>query len=113
MRFLLPYNCYRVMGITTGFLLLYIVVIGVFGRVDISGLLPIKLAAGIEAAWPRMPFFSVEKEAVEGGKGEEIYYTVPSRQLTPQEVAGLMANKPKPAGKAPDATAATAKTGAR
>jgi hypothetical protein len=113
MRFLLPYNCYRVMGITGLFLLLYIVVIGVFGRVDISGLLPIKLAAGIQAAWPKMPFFSVEKETVDGGKGEEIYYTVPSRQLTPQEVAGLMANKPKPAGKTPDAAAATAKTGAR
>ena len=113
MRFFLPYNCYRVMGITTGFLLLYIVVIGVFGRVDISGLLPVKLAAGIEAAWPRMPFFSVEKETVAGGKGEEIYYTVPSRQLTPQEVAGLMANKPKPAGKAANPTPATAKAGAQ
>jgi hypothetical protein len=111
MRFSFSYNWYRVMGITGLFLLLYIVVIGVFGRVDISGLLPVKFAASLQEAWPKMPFFSVEKEAVDGGKGEEIYYTVPSRQLTPQEVARLLANKAKAAGKVPDA--ATAKASAQ
>ena len=106
MRFSFSYNWYRVMGITGLFLLLYIVVIGVFGRVDISGLLPVKFAASLQEAWPKMPFFSVEKEAVDGGKGEEIYYTVPSRQLTPQEVTRLLANKPKPAVKVSDAATA-------
>ena len=108
MRFSLSYNWYRAMGITGLFLLLYIVVIGIFGRVDISGLLPVKFAATLQEAWPKMPFFSVEKEAVNGGKGEEIYYTVPTRQLTPQEITRLLANKPRPAGKVPDATTAKA-----
>ena len=79
MRLLLPYNCYRVMGIATLFLLGYIIVIGIFGNVDISGLLPTKLAATIQSAWPQMPFFDVEKEPLDSGKNGEqmIYYTVP------------------------------------
>jgi hypothetical protein len=91
MRFTLPYNLYRIMGITTLFLLLYIVVIGIFGRVDITGLLPIKLAASIQQAWPEMPFFSTAKTVSDDGKEKEVYYTVPTRQLTPQEVAKLEA----------------------
>jgi hypothetical protein len=88
MRFSLPYNWYRIMGITGLFLLGYILVIGVFGNVDISGLLPVKLATSLREAWPQMPFFAVDKES-EPGKGQEIYYTVPTRQLTPQELARM------------------------
>jgi hypothetical protein len=98
MRFTLPYNFYRCMGIAGLFLLGYIVVIGVFGRIDISGLLPIKLATSIQTHWPDLPFFTVEKQSVDGGKGQEIYYTVPTRQLTPKEVAQI--GRPVPVTKA-------------
>jgi len=101
MRFSLPYNAYRFMGIATLFLLLYIVVIGVFGRVDISGLLPIKLAAAIETNWPKMPFFVAGRHDLDNGQGRIMYYTVPTRQLTPQEVRQLFSDQPKPSDPAP------------
>lgn len=90
MRFSLSKNWFRFLGISTLFFSGYIVVIGIFGNVDVSPLLPIKLAASIQAAWPKMPFFKVEEEAVNDGKAHEIYYTVPTRQLTPQEIAAMM-----------------------
>jgi len=89
MRFTLHYGWYRFMGITGLFLIGYIVVVGIFGNVDVSGLLPVKLAASIQAAWPQMPFFAVQKETINGGKDEETYYIVPTRQLTPREIAQL------------------------
>ncbi len=97
MRFTLPYNWYRFMGIVGLFLIGYIVVIGIFGNVDISGYLPTKLAASIQEAWPQLPFFDVNKEPVSGTGQEEIFYTVPTRQLTPQELARMQ--KPKVASK--------------
>lgn len=116
MRFTLPYNWYRFMGITGISLLLYCVVIGLFGNVDISGYLPMRLAASIQMAWPEMPFFSMKKEPV--GGGQEIYYTVPTRQLTPQEVAqmsrggsasGLTRKNDKPADLPADAPSTSAR----
>lgn len=91
MRFSIPYNWYRAMGIATLFLMLYIVVIGIFGKVDISGLLPIKLATTLQEAWPRMPFFAVDKEPVQGGQGEEVYYTVTTRLFSQAEIARMTA----------------------
>ncbi len=96
MRRTLPLAWYRFFGITSLCLLGYIVVIGIFGNVDISGLLPNRMALTIQYAWPQMPFFTVEREPVNGGRGEEIIYTVPTRQLTPQEIA-LLSGKPIPA----------------
>jgi hypothetical protein len=98
MRFTLPYNCYRVMGITGLFLLGYIVVIGIFGQVDISGYLPRKMAASIQEAWPRLPLFAVQKAPVSEGGVTETYYTVPTRQFTPQELARM--GQPAPVVKA-------------
>ena len=70
------------------------VVIGILGTWISVRFLPTKLAASIETHWPKLPLFAVEKEPVDGGKGEEIYFTVPTRQLTPQEIARLEATKP-------------------
>jgi hypothetical protein len=36
-----------------------------------------------------MPFFVVQKESINGGKGREIYYTVPTRQFTKQEMTRM------------------------
>ncbi len=86
MRFTIPYNWYRAMGMTAMFAVLYMVVIGIFGKVDISHLMPVKLAKSIQESWPQLPFFEVESEMVNDGKQKEIRYTVPTRQLTPEEV---------------------------
>jgi len=94
MRFKISYNWYRFMGITGLFLIGYIVIIGIFGNVNIEPALPTKLATTIMTHWPRLPLFMVEKESINGGKGQEIYYTVPTRQLTPQEIAQLNATGP-------------------
>ena len=48
-----------------------------------------RLAREIINVWPQMPFFAVTKEPAKDGQGEIIYYTVPTRQLTPQELAQL------------------------
>ena len=95
MRFVLPYRWYRIMGITGLSLVLYIVAIGIFGNVDVSGWLPMKLATSIQEAWPRMPFFSAEKRPVNAGQGQEVYYAVPTRQLTAQEIARMESPQPK------------------
>jgi hypothetical protein len=100
MRFKISYNWYRFMGITGLFLIGYIVIIGIFGNVDITPILPMQLATSIETHWPNLPFFNVQKEPVDDGKDQETYYTVPTRQLTPQEIAKLKATGPEPAAAA-------------
>lgn len=98
----------RLWGITGLSLALYILVVGVFGNVDISGLLPIKLATSIQTYWPDLPFFTMEKHSIDNGKSEEVFYTVPTRQLTAREIAQLEAagKKTKPASPpAPSAAA--------
>jgi len=109
MRFSLSRNGYRFFGISTLFLLVYIVVIGIFGNVDISAWLPIKLATSLQEAWPRMPFFTVQQQAGPDGQGQVIYYTVPTRQITPQELARMkvppLPTKPSPASQATSAPA--------
>lgn len=71
-------------------LALYFLLFVVLGNIDVSGVFPTeKIANAIIEVWPRMPFFTVEKEPVNGGKGQEIDYTVPSRLLTPQEIARM------------------------
>jgi hypothetical protein len=95
-RFKLPYGMYQFMGIATLFGIGYIIVIGVFGRMDISPYLPRELAASIQNTWPQLPFFDVQRRPLADGQGEVIYYTVPTRQLTPQEIARISQGKPRP-----------------
>jgi hypothetical protein len=81
----------RLWGLTGTALVLYFLVFVVLGNIDVSWIMPPtdKIANAIIEIWPRMPFFTVERESINGGKGEEIYYTVPTRQLTPQEIARM------------------------
>jgi hypothetical protein len=81
----------RLWGLTGTALVLYFMVFVVFGKLDVSWFMPStdEIARTIISVWPRMPFFAVQKESVNGGKGEEIYYTVPTRQLTAQELARM------------------------
>jgi hypothetical protein len=96
MRFKIPYYYYRFMGITGLFLIGYIVVIGIFGNTDITPLLPTDYARSIQTHWPNLPFFKVQKQSLDDGQEQEIYYTVPTRQLTPKEIAALKATGPEP-----------------
>ena len=80
----------RLWGLTGTALALYFLVFVVLGNIDVGWMFPTqKIANAILEAWPRMPFFAVQKESVNGGNGREIYYTVPTRQLTPQEIVRM------------------------
>jgi hypothetical protein len=78
-------------GLSGTALVLYFLVFVVFGNLDVSWLMPPtdKIAQAIIEVWPRLPFFAVQTESVNGGKDREIYYTVPTRQFTPQELARM------------------------
>jgi len=81
----------RIWGLTGTAVALYFMVFVVFGRLDMSWFMPNtdEIARSIISLWPRMPFFVVQKESGDGGTNEYIYYTVPTRQLTPQELARM------------------------
>ena len=78
-------------GLTGTGIVLYFVVFVVFGRVNVGGIMPDtnRIAQTLIEVWPKMPFFAMEKVPINGGKGQEIYYTVPTRQITPQELARM------------------------
>jgi len=84
---------HRLWGLTGTALVLYFLVIVVFGKIDMSWIMPNtdEIARTFISLWPRMPFFQVQKETVhfDGNTNEVIYYTVPTRQLTPQELAKM------------------------
>lgn len=95
----------RLWGLTGTALILYFLVFVVLGKLDMSWIMPDtnEIARTIISVWPRMPFFAVQKENVTGMNGQVqgqiIYYTVPTRQFTPQELArmGLTNAVPHPA----------------
>jgi hypothetical protein len=82
---------HRLWGLTGTALGLYLLVFVVLGKLNVGWIMPDtnQMAQTLIELWPRMPFFAVQKEPVDGGKGEEIYYTVPTRQFTPQELARM------------------------
>ena len=81
----------RLWGLTGTALVLYFLLFVVFGKLDVSWIMPPtdKIAQAIIDVWPHLPFFAVHQESVGGGKGREIYYTVPTRQFSPQELARM------------------------
>ncbi len=68
--------------------MLYLLVFVVFGKLDVSWIMPNtnQIARTLIDVWPHMPFFSVQKETANNGKDQVIYYTVPTRQFTQQEL---------------------------
>jgi hypothetical protein len=80
------FQWHRILGIAALSVVAYVLVFVVFGKTDVSGLLPASPAARFH--WPDLPYFFVEKAPAQDG-GTETYYTVPTRQLTPGEVAQL------------------------
>ena len=71
--------------------MLYFLAFVVFGKVDVGWMMPDteKFARELMWAWPKLPVFEVQKETTKDGKGQVIYYTVPTRQLTPQDLAQM------------------------
>jgi hypothetical protein len=81
----------RLAGIGLIGLLGYFLLFGVLGKYDINWALPWKKL--FRAPWPELPFFSSWKTTTEDGQ-QEVIYRVPSRQLTPQEIAQLRYTPP-------------------
>jgi hypothetical protein len=85
----------RVWGLAGTAVVLYFLLFVVLGRIDMSWIMPDtnQIARTLISLWPRMPFFAVQKETVKDANGKDAgqvyYYTVPTRQLTPQELARM------------------------
>lgn len=85
----------RLWGLAGTAVVLYFLVFVVFGRIDMSWIMPDtnQLARNLIVDWQTMPFFAVQKENVRDMNGQEqgqvIYYTVPTRQITPKELARM------------------------
>jgi hypothetical protein len=80
----------RLWGLTGTALVLYFLAFVVFGKLDVGWMFPTqKIANAILEVWPRMPFFAVQRVSINDGRGREIYYTVPTRQFTQQELARM------------------------
>jgi hypothetical protein len=104
MSLLSLFKWHRVVGITALSLVAYILVVRVFGDMDVSWIFPHdKPGTTLRMHWPDLPFFTVMKETAPDGKGEETYYTVPTRQLTTREIAQLEAEKKEAKPTAPPA----------
>jgi hypothetical protein len=83
----------RVLGLLTTGVVLYFVVFVVLGQTDVGWMLP-KVVRHIQ--WPDLPHFFVSTQKTPDGRDEAVY-TVPSRQLTPQELAQLTSTNAAPA----------------
>jgi hypothetical protein len=85
----------RVWGLMATAVILYFLVFVVFGKLDVSWFMPDtnQIARTFISVWPHMPFFSVQKQSVTGANGQDqgeiIYYTVPTRQFSQQELARM------------------------
>jgi hypothetical protein len=91
------FTWHRVVGISVLSLVAYILVVRVFGDMDVSWIFPHdKPGTTLRMHWPHLPFFTVTTGPAPDGQGRETYYTVPARQLTAREVALLEAQKKEP-----------------
>ncbi len=81
-------------------------------NVDVGWLLPTnKMATAVIAFWQDLPFFTVEKGPADNGNGQVTYYTVPTQQVTRQEMALMMGTNATAHPAAPSGTGTPAKTG--
>ena len=81
----------RLWGLAGTAVVLYFLIFVVFGKTDMSWIMPDtnQIARSVMVAWQDLPFFAVKMGAVDEGKGQYIYYTVPTRQFTPQQLAQM------------------------
>ena len=81
----------RLWGLSGTALAFYLILFVWLGKTDMSWIMPDthQLAKAVMEVWPRLPIFQTQKEPVGSGDANVIYYTVPTRQLTPQELADM------------------------
>jgi hypothetical protein len=81
----------RFWGLIGTGLIMYFLVFVVLAKTDVSWIMPDtnQIARSFIVIWPQMPFFTAHKGPAADGKGQEIYFTVPTRQFTPQEIARM------------------------
>jgi hypothetical protein len=81
----------RTWGLAGTAVVLYFLVFVVFGKLDMSWIMPDtnQIARSITVAWQDLPFFAVKKVSADDGNGHYIYYTVPTRQFTPKQLAQM------------------------
>jgi hypothetical protein len=95
-RFHYFFHWQRLLGLALTALLGYLLVFVVLGKTDVSWM--VSKGAAYRFHWPDLPRFFVRKETTSDGR-EETVYSVPSRQLTAQELAQLSATNQAPAHK--------------
>ncbi len=92
----------RLWGLLGTAAVLWFICFKVFGKADVSWFMPDtrQIARAVMDVWPKMPFFAVDREPAPDGKGEIIYYTVPTRQFSQKELAQMgvtnVVQKPAP-----------------
>ena len=90
-NFVRLFQWHRVLGIGGLCVVAYILVFVVFGQSDVSGFLPRPYTPSFH--WPNLPQFLVRSD---DSKKPETIYTVPTRQITPQELAEIRGAAPNP-----------------
>ena len=102
----------RVLGLTGTALVFYLIFGVALAKVDVSWLLPTgKMANAVIVFWRDLPFFTVAKGPVVNGKGQATYYTVPTQQVTRQEMALMMGTNAIAHPAPPSGAGTPAKTG--
>jgi hypothetical protein len=92
------FQWHRILGISALSLAAYFLIFVVFGKTEIGWRTS---TSAPHFQWPNLPAFTVEKSSSPQGEDQETIYTVPSRQLTPKELAQIDATHQaeKPAAK--------------
>lgn len=82
------FQWHRVLGISALSLAAYFLIFVVFGKTEVGWRMS---SSAVRFQWPNLPAFTVEKSSSPQGEDHETIYTVPSRQLTPRELAQIEA----------------------
>jgi hypothetical protein len=79
----------RLWGLAGTAVVLYFLTFVVFGKLNMSWIMPDtnQLARSVMIAWQDLPFFTAKKETSDDG--QYIYYTVPTKQFTPAQLARM------------------------
>ncbi|MCE0496835.1 MAG: hypothetical protein LV481_02650 [Methylacidiphilales bacterium] len=102
----------RVLGLAGTALGFYLVFGVALAKVDVSWLLPTqKMASEVIVFWRDLPFFTVEKSPAANGNSQVTYYTVPTQQVTRQEMALMMGTNTTAHPAPPSGAGTSAKTG--
>jgi hypothetical protein len=88
-NFVRLFQWHRILGVSALCVVAYFLVFSVFAKTDVSWFLPPREMARFH--WPNLPHFTAWREDAPDGKSSEIIYTVPTRQITAQELAQLPA----------------------